>query len=168
MVRASWARESHARGEPVSRQGSGIVDDRVFDRLAKTVGQGSRRAVMLGALTGAIGLAVLDANESQSESKHKSIQDCIQKSSYRKRKRCCRDIDNDRKRRKCLKAITLEPCFGTDGDCPGGRVCSGGQCMACLQRNDRLRRGMPEIRLSAQQISSTSSATTRLDASAPA
>lgn len=121
--------ESRAWQTRAWRTGSGIVDDRVFDRLARSVSQGSRRTLMLSALAGALGLGVIDADETRAV----SINTCVSKPTPKTRKECCNRLSGA-KQRRCLKKIKKTPpppqCV-TDGDCTGGQVCSGGQCETC-------------------------------------
>ena len=115
---------------------SGIVDDRVFDRLAMTFGQGSRRTAILSALAGAIGVSA-PRTEASKASSSKAIKKCAKKRTAPARTKCCKKIKNKNTRKQCQKKIKkinkkqAAPRCATDGDCSAGQVCSNGSCKTC-------------------------------------
>lgn len=109
------------------------MDDRGFDRIAQTVGQGTRRTAVLSALAGALGLAAVGPDEAEAL----TISKCVKRSTPSARKKCCKKLDGKKAKQKCQHKINMihdnppAPQCTTDGDCPEGEACAGGMCGRC-------------------------------------
>lgn len=100
------------------------MGDTPFDQLARALGQRSRRAVVLGAIAGALGLASRAPQETDARFRNRP----------HRRKVWRRQQRHKRWRRRLYgheQPAPVTPGCTTDGECAPGAVCQGGACEAC-------------------------------------